>query len=940
MAPSRNIILYRVFAGVAITPVMLPVIVLFWQDNGLDLFEVFLLQGIFAIAVVLLEVPTGMVADRLGKRRSLIMAMGASCIGMTVYALGRGFWSFLAAEVLLALGAALFSGADSALLYDTLKQLGREDDFAREEGRAQAIRMTGFALCNLAGGVLAEVSLRATVWASAVGPLLGLGVAWAFVEIQPRRESGADAAPSASYGTLIRDSVRFVQRHRLVQWQIAVLAVLTGSSIWLLWLYQPYMQHSGLPVWAFGIAFASFNLFAAGVSTTAQRFDRALGRVGAVAALMILHTAPLALMAWFVYPLSFLFIFGQQATRALARPIFAQRIMHYTYADKRATVLSIASLCGRLFFALTAPVVGLVAARASMGVTLWAQAIFLTAVFGVLLLAYRRIDPKYFQVKDSVRLRQWSTRSNMPPCSGPPSPPFSSSDRPSRRPDRRPPRRPWPESEADPKLLREHAFRAHVRRFQQPAVPLMRRLASDPKQPWDIQAEALGLLHQSSSPEAWDAFIEGFDALVVARGPEGAATFNALARNVPTWGREKKTLIGLIAPGAGSPGARPILAALAGRGISDYLHRLHRLDYRFDKLELRALARTEDEDTRRFLFWYVGTRRMEGMESFLVSGIVAPRPNSYRSHGGRLLEETMKGGVVGLLSLGRKDMAWKDADQTPKGWALWALGELTPRGRRLPPGLGVQLLTVARSLAPGEDRAEWGLASDIMIFLLEHDEPLQRRSEDVLASLVYQALRKNGPVEPFAAAERVSREAEIAFPRLDPGEKDRLWDTAMESLHGPFLAALARSVPNPAREKELKSELRALKDRAVKGSLRRSRCWGCEVEGPADWALAVASLGMTDLRDDVEKVLNLGWGEENAVRALVAYGEAGAPALIEFLQSRHVNRLDEGPMILAIRHCLQHIAPEAREDFVAALLKEPYTDDATRRVLREAEDHP
>jgi iron complex transport system ATP-binding protein len=67
----RNISRYQAFAALSITPIMLPVIVLFWRENGLDLFDIFLLQAIFAVANVLLEVPTGMVADRLGKRTSL-----------------------------------------------------------------------------------------------------------------------------------------------------------------------------------------------------------------------------------------------------------------------------------------------------------------------------------------------------------------------------------------------------------------------------------------------------------------------------------------------------------------------------------------------------------------------------------------------------------------------------------------------------------------------------------------------------------------------------------------------------------------------------------------------------------------------------------------------------------------------------------------------------
>ena len=146
---ERNLRLYPWFSALAFTPCFVPVVVLFWQANGLDLQAVFWLQGLFALAVVLLEVPTGMVADRLGKRTSLLCGELALLTGLGIYAMGTGFWTFLLAEVVLALGAALFSGADSALLYDTLKALDRVHEYSEREGRAKGWSLLTFAFANL-----------------------------------------------------------------------------------------------------------------------------------------------------------------------------------------------------------------------------------------------------------------------------------------------------------------------------------------------------------------------------------------------------------------------------------------------------------------------------------------------------------------------------------------------------------------------------------------------------------------------------------------------------------------------------------------------------------------------------------------------------------------------------------------------------------------------
>ncbi len=398
---ERNLRLYPWFSALAFTPCFVPVVVLFWQDNGLDLQDVFWLQGLFSLAVVLLEVPTGMVADRLGKKTSLLSAEIFLLAGLALYGLGSGFWTFLLAEVVLAVGAALFSGADSALLYDTLKALDRVSEYREREGRAKSWSLLTFAVANLIGGFVATYDLRWTWWVSMIGPALALGVAAQLQEAGVTRTGPRRDPPHQ----LLRDALRFVLKHRLVRWYLALFAVLNGSAVWLLWLYQPYMQLTGLPVWAFGMAFAVFNLCAALASRQAARFDHALGPRGALLGLGALQILPLVGMALVVGPFTWLLVIGQQAVRGMGRPLLSDRILAFTYADKRATVLSLAALGGRLFFAVSAPLVGFVAERLGLLGSLWFQAALLAALLGWLAWRYTRIPDKYFQVKDGVRAR-------------------------------------------------------------------------------------------------------------------------------------------------------------------------------------------------------------------------------------------------------------------------------------------------------------------------------------------------------------------------------------------------------------------------------------------------------------------------------------------------------------------------------------------------------
>ncbi|MFH2203464.1 MAG: MFS transporter [Elusimicrobiota bacterium] len=397
---ERNLPLYKILSLLKFTPFMLPVIVLFWQENGMDMFDVYLLQGIYAVFVVLLEVPTGMVADRIGKKTSLLMGLFAFIFAVAVYGSGHCFLTFLWAELVLAVGSCLMSGADSALLYDSLQYLDRESEYQQLEGEARSLAMVGFAVSNLLGGVIAHIlSFRATVWITGIGPILALFAVCGLREVQIVRRSATYKAEAAAYLRLIGDALRFVRKQQLVRWHILLFAVLGASSTWLLWLYQPYMTLCGLPVWSFGVIFALFNFFAAFMSAIAHRVSKRFGDQNTLTLLMSLQILPPLLMSLFVTPLSFLFILGHQAVRAFMFPFVQDLVLRHTYEDKRATMLSLCAMSSRLFFALTCPFIGLMGKHLAIPTNMAGQVVMLVVIFAVLSAMYLRIPAKYFTVK-------------------------------------------------------------------------------------------------------------------------------------------------------------------------------------------------------------------------------------------------------------------------------------------------------------------------------------------------------------------------------------------------------------------------------------------------------------------------------------------------------------------------------------------------------------
>ena len=312
-----------------------PVIVIFFQARGLSMTQVMLLQTAFAVAVVALEVPSGFFADRVGRRPSIFLGAGAVTAACVVYGTGYGFGQFLAAELLWAAGASLISGADTAVLYDTLLALGREDKYQKIEGHASFLALSGAAAAAVVGGFVATAGLRLTFYLTAAA-LAGAVVVALFLREPPRSKGGH---PRGELYFLYKIGRFALYKNVEVRWLILLAALINGLGTVAFWLYQPYFELCRIPLPYFGLIFALFNVFAAFSGKIAFAVERAIGKRLTLICLPVLLGASLVAMAAFVTPFGFLFVLFAQFVRGFSHPVIADYINRHTWSDKRATVM-------------------------------------------------------------------------------------------------------------------------------------------------------------------------------------------------------------------------------------------------------------------------------------------------------------------------------------------------------------------------------------------------------------------------------------------------------------------------------------------------------------------------------------------------------------------------------------------------------------------------
>ncbi len=356
---EKNILLLNIFAGLKMALLPMAIITLFWKDQiGLSLSEILLLQALFSLATLLMEFPSGYLSDRLGYRFALNLACLFGIIGWTTYTFASSFAGVLAAEILLGVSYAFISGADSALLYETLRHDDREEEYAKHDGR-----MTAWAQAGEAAGAIGAGAIYA--WFPLLPFLLQIGV-WISALFVCRRlkEIPAEKRQTSSH---LREALAIARKAFLLtpglRYSILLAAVLGLASFYPVWLIQPYMQSIDVPLVWFGPIWAVANLCVSFGSLFSHRIQYHLGARGTPILLLILIAIGYTGLAYNQLVWGFAFYFLLTIMRGIQGPFLRLALQKQSDRHERASILSLKSLTFRLGFVITAPLVGVLADR-------------------------------------------------------------------------------------------------------------------------------------------------------------------------------------------------------------------------------------------------------------------------------------------------------------------------------------------------------------------------------------------------------------------------------------------------------------------------------------------------------------------------------------------------------------------------------------------------
>lgn len=414
---ERNIQRMLAFSFLQAFMVLMPVIVLFFESRGLTLSEVLLLQAWFAVLVLIFEVPSGYLADLLGRKRTLVVGALFGGVGHAVLLFAEGFWQLAIFEACLAIGFSLMSGANLALLYDTELALrdtaGRRPRAPRAVGRLFFIRNLSEALGAFACSLLLLWSMEAAMYAQVASAWVAFALTFGLVE--PPREQLRHDSHAGNLRAVLR---HLVVDDRILRLTFLALCLWPLTTMFATWLLQKHWEGQEIDVLWFGCLWGGLTLVAAAAGKYALVLE---DRIGATAMLLIVGFAPV---------LGYLGLGGLGAVggvlasavffacRGFGGVVLRQALNKRVPSSFRATANSFASLGFRGGFALTAPVVGAALDLWGMTATFLLLAIGSLGICVALLLplvaAVRELRPA--APADSVAPAQPPSHSSHQPC--------------------------------------------------------------------------------------------------------------------------------------------------------------------------------------------------------------------------------------------------------------------------------------------------------------------------------------------------------------------------------------------------------------------------------------------------------------------------------------------------------------------------------------------
>lgn len=336
------------------------VLVPFYTQWGhISLFQIQLLQSWFMFWQFLLDIPTGVIADHIGRKYVLIAGAVIDAIGSLLYGSIPNFTIFLFGELLMAIAISLINGADNALLYDALEEQGRLGELKKITGTSSSINLLGMFLSAPIGAfVAAKFGLNLPMVLTALPLFLAAIVAMSIHEPRVHNREKKE-----NPFVITKKGIQFFYNHKALRLLTLDGIIVASSAYFIIWLYQPLLQKIHIPIFFFGFITPILVGSEMLVSANFERLEKWFGSSKKYLTISAVITA-FAFIITGIFPniitiLLFVILAGGFGyTRINLMSAYMNRFIP---SKQRATILSAISMLRRFALVLLNPLIGFTA---------------------------------------------------------------------------------------------------------------------------------------------------------------------------------------------------------------------------------------------------------------------------------------------------------------------------------------------------------------------------------------------------------------------------------------------------------------------------------------------------------------------------------------------------------------------------------------------------
>ncbi len=213
-------------------------------------------MSIFSIAYIsaaIFEIPTGVYSDLIGRRKTVILGAVCAVLFSIFYAIGQSFWFLAIGALFEGLSRSFYSGNNDALLYDSLTESKKGDNYPSVLGKIRSMFAIALAISAVLGGFIANSSFAAVMWLSVISQLICLSISLFL------KEPEIHSLKSGNIYLHLKEAFsNFVQNRKIRLISISSGIVFgIGESVW---QFQAAFYQMLWPIWAIGIAKTLSNL--------------------------------------------------------------------------------------------------------------------------------------------------------------------------------------------------------------------------------------------------------------------------------------------------------------------------------------------------------------------------------------------------------------------------------------------------------------------------------------------------------------------------------------------------------------------------------------------------------------------------------------------------------------------------------------------------------